>query len=217
MHEVEEASERAASLTRQLLAFSRKQIIEPKVVSSPNRLLGDLRKLLGTIDRRGTSTSNGSSTRIPPRFVWDPGQIEQVHRQFCVVNARDAMPYGGRLCIETGQTSCSNRNLLKRRFNLDGGKYVFISVQDNGHGMDEETASPNLRTVSSRPRETTKAPAWVWRRSSASSASIKEPSKWRASWKSARRSVSYLPDGRRRSAGPWKTVREMVELPPVKG
>jgi signal transduction histidine kinase/ActR/RegA family two-component response regulator len=133
--QIMKAGERAATLTRQLLAFSRRQVLQPKVLDV-NRLIGTLtamlRRLIGEdIDlrldlRQGLGQVNA-----------DPGQIEQVLMNL-VVNARDAMPRGGTLTIETANVNL-DVNYTRTHVTLKPGPYVMIAVSDTGVGMDENT------------------------------------------------------------------------------
>lgn len=132
--EIMNASEKAASLTRQLLAFSRKQVIRPEIVdlTEISASIGKiLPRLLGEdIDLR---LVRGSNLR---RIKADPGQIEQVIMNL-VVNARDAMPKGGNLTVETGNVEFSESDA--RYHGVNPGKYVLLAVSDTGIGMDAET------------------------------------------------------------------------------
>ncbi|MGH9317068.1 MAG: PAS domain-containing protein, partial [Thermoanaerobaculia bacterium] len=133
--EIKKAGEHAAALTRQLLAFSRKQIIEPRVLDL-NAAVSDaskmLRRLIGENIEFVTMLDAG-----PGRVRADAGQIEQVLVNLAV-NARDAMPHGGRLAIETKNIEFYEpypSAYLKAR----PGPYVALSVTDSGFGMDPET------------------------------------------------------------------------------
>ncbi|HYU47581.1 MAG TPA: PAS domain S-box protein, partial [Terriglobales bacterium] len=132
---IQQAAERAATLTRQLLAFSRKQLLELKVVEV-NTVIEDIEQLLRPLIGENIELA----TRLSPdagRTRADAGQIEQVIMNL-VVNAKDAMPQGGRITL---QSSCVTvQNFHEQRFILPG-PYVVISVSDTGHGMDEETQS----------------------------------------------------------------------------
>ncbi|MCM3871113.1 MAG: PAS domain S-box protein [Pyrinomonadaceae bacterium] len=134
IEEIKKASDRASSLTRQLLAFSRKQILQPKVLDL-NTVVSDLDKML----RRLISEDIDLLTITDPglaKVKADPGQIEQVLLNL-VVNARDAMPEGGKLTIET-----SNAVLSKDYARLHGvpaGPYIMLAVSDTGCGMDAAT------------------------------------------------------------------------------
>ena len=138
MEEVKKAADRASGLTRQLLAFSRRQFVAPKVFEV-NALVtnmdGMLRRLLGEdiIELCLELKAHVGSIRA------DPGQIEQVIMNLAV-NARDAMPTGGRLTIET-QTVTLAQGGVSEVPGLDPGSYVRVSVRDTGLGMDEETQS----------------------------------------------------------------------------
>ncbi len=135
--EIQAAAQRASSLTRQLLAFSRKQVLQPRVldlnnvVEDMNRML---RRLIGENIELVTLTSPGLG-----QVKADPGQIEQVILNLAI-NARDAMPYGGRLVIQTQnvQIGPSSPPALS---DLREGEYVLLSVADTGQGMDEHARS----------------------------------------------------------------------------
>ena len=135
--EVRKAGERAASLTRQLLAFSRQQVLQPHVLDL-NAVVGDLARML----RRLIGSDIEFAVQLDPltnRIKADQGQIEQVVMNL-VVNARDAMPEGGRLTVST-------RNVELRAFDAaevpgaDPGQYVELIVTDTGTGMDGATLS----------------------------------------------------------------------------
>jgi PAS domain S-box-containing protein len=132
---IQQAADRAATLTRQLLAFSRKQLLELKVVDV-NTVIEDMEQLLRPLIGEDIELV----THLAPeagRTRADAGQIEQVIMNL-VVNAKDAMPQGGRITL---QTSCVTvENFHEQRF-IVPGRYVVISVSDTGHGMDEETQS----------------------------------------------------------------------------
>jgi PAS domain S-box-containing protein len=134
--EIKIAGERAAALTRQLLAFSRKQIVQPKVLDL-NKLLTGIEKMLVRLIGEDIEI-----LMIPESALWkieiDPGQMEQVIMNL-VVNAKDAMPIGGKLTIET-----ANMDLDDSYFSEHGvveerpGSYVMLAVSDTGIGMDKE-------------------------------------------------------------------------------
>jgi PAS domain S-box-containing protein len=132
---IDEAAQRAAELTRQLLAFSRKQIIEMKVINL-NRLINNLQKMLirliGEDIELQTILSNGIDN-----ISADSGQIEQIVVNL-VVNARDAMPEGGKLTIETSNVEL-DEIYCKQHVNAQPGTYVMLTICDNGIGMDEKT------------------------------------------------------------------------------
>jgi PAS domain S-box-containing protein len=131
------AAERAAGLTRQLLAFSRKQIAAPERVDL-NQVIrgmeGMLRRLLGE-DLDLVADPQAS----PCPVVVDVGQIEQMLLNLAV-NARDAMPNGGRLTIET-RTLNLDESYVREHAGVQPGPYVMLAVSDTGCGMDEETLS----------------------------------------------------------------------------
>ena len=137
LEEIRKAASRAAALTRQLLMFSRKHVLEP-VVLDVNAVVADLermlRRLIGEDVELTTSLMAGSA------FVKaDRGQLEQILMNL-VVNARDAMPEGGRLRIATGAVTAGGAD--QARFpGVAPGEYVVIEVQDTGTGMDTATLS----------------------------------------------------------------------------
>lgn len=138
MEEVKKAADRASGLTRQLLAFSRRQFIAAKVLDL-NALVanmdGMLRRLIGE-DIVELCTELDS---LAGAIKADPGQVEQVIMNL-VVNARDAMPKGGRLTIESKNVTIEKGARLDA-VGVEPGSYVLLSVRDTGHGMDAETRS----------------------------------------------------------------------------
>jgi PAS domain S-box-containing protein len=135
--EVLKAAERAASLTGQLLAFSRKQVVHSQVLNINNVIRGTekmLRRLIG--EDVELSTSFDDSLR---NVSADPGQIEQVIMNLAV-NARDAMPRGGKLTIRTSNVTVDQSSTFRNR-TLAVGDYVMLSVSDDGVGMSEEVRS----------------------------------------------------------------------------
>jgi two-component system, cell cycle sensor histidine kinase and response regulator CckA len=133
--EINNAGHRAASLTRQLLAFSRKQVIQPtvldlnSVVSETERML---QRLIGE-DIKITVIRAPDLDRIEA----DLGQIDQILMNLAV-NARDAMPQGGRLMIETANAELDETAAIRYPY-VKPGRYVVLSVSDSGCGMDKET------------------------------------------------------------------------------
>jgi two-component system cell cycle sensor histidine kinase/response regulator CckA len=133
--EIRHAGLRAAELTRQLLAFSRRQVLAPKVldvnavVANMDRML---RRLLGEDVELATSRDPAAGT-----VNADPGQLEQVLLNLAV-NARDAMPGGGRLSIGTTRVTLHEEH-VERRHRMPAGDYVCLAVADTGVGMDETT------------------------------------------------------------------------------
>ncbi|HTX14397.1 MAG TPA: ATP-binding protein [Candidatus Baltobacteraceae bacterium] len=133
--QIRKAADRAASLTRQMLAFSRKQALQPKVLSV-NALVDDLGKLLKRLmpeDIEVVFRPDASLGRVKA----DAGQLEQVLMNLSV-NARDAMPRGGRLTIETQDVTVTPE-FARARPPLEPGDYVKLAVIDTGIGMSAET------------------------------------------------------------------------------
>jgi two-component system cell cycle sensor histidine kinase/response regulator CckA len=133
--EIIKASERAASLTRQLLAFSRKQVLQPEVLDLNTRLADT-----ATMLRRLIGEDIELVTELDPAICLvkvDSGQMEQVLMNL-VVNARDAMPKGGRLVISTARTNLEKAEGSSRP-DVEPGPYVLLTVSDTGCGMDQAT------------------------------------------------------------------------------
>src|SRR5438034_7410333 len=129
--EIRRSAERAAGLTRQLLAFSRQQVLQPKVVDL-NALVLDMDKLL----RRLIGEDVELSTALDPtlgRVTADPGQLEQVILNLAV-NARDAMPKGGKLSLETRNVALDEK-YSRAYTEVTPGDYVRIAVSDTGGGI----------------------------------------------------------------------------------
>jgi CheY-like chemotaxis protein len=134
--EIHKAGERAASLTQQLLAFSRQQLLEPRVVDL-NQVLRGLNEMLGRLLGEDVELRVKLDPQLGKILV-DPSQLEQVVLNL-VVNARDAMPNGGQLSVST-----SNVEVASHRVSSSGlapGSYVILSVRDTGTGMDQATTS----------------------------------------------------------------------------
>lgn len=135
--EVDAAASRASALTRQLLAFSRRQVLEARPLSlnaCVENMKTMLQRLIGEHIELRASLNPAAGTVLA-----DPGQIEQVIMNLAV-NARDAMPNGGTLTMSTGNIDVDG---VKTRLSADiaPGQYVYIAVSDTGHGMDESTCS----------------------------------------------------------------------------
>jgi two-component system cell cycle sensor histidine kinase/response regulator CckA len=135
LEEIARASDRAAALTRQLLAFSRKQVLEPKILDL-NAIVVDMEKMLHRLLPANIELVTGLSHDIG-QIKADPGQIEQVLLNL-VVNARDAMPEGGRLVVETGNTDL-DETYCQSHAEVSAGPYVVLTVSDTGTGMSPET------------------------------------------------------------------------------
>ncbi|MCE5250906.1 PAS domain S-box protein [bacterium] len=135
MIEIKSTAERAAELTRQLLAFSRRQIIEPRIINL-NEIIFNMDKMI-----RRLIGENIELVLLPFEKLWsvkiDPGQLEQVLTNIAV-NARDAMTEGGKLSIETSNITLDEESVKDQQY-MSPGNYVMISVIDTGIGMDEET------------------------------------------------------------------------------
>lgn len=149
VEEVQKAADRAASLTRQLLAFSRQQVLAPRVL--------DLNQVIRNMDRllhRLLGDDIDLTINLDPnlgRAKTDPGQIEQVVMNLAV-NARDAMPKGGKLTIETVNLEL-DESYVREHVAVKPGPYVMIAVSDTGVGMTEE-----IRSRIFEPFFTTKEP-----------------------------------------------------------
>jgi signal transduction histidine kinase/sensor domain CHASE-containing protein/ActR/RegA family two-component response regulator len=134
VEQVEKAADRAASLTRQLLAFSRKQVLQPRVLDM-NEVVAGMIKMFSRVIGENIEMTFVPGSNLG-RVKADPGQIEQVLLNL-VVNARDAMPNGGRLTIETSNTELDKSYMAKHV--IQPGPYVMLTVTDTGCGMDMET------------------------------------------------------------------------------
>jgi two-component system, cell cycle sensor histidine kinase and response regulator CckA len=134
---IQQASDRATTLTRQLLAFSRKQLLELKVVDV-NSIVADMERLLRPLIGENVELV----AKLAPEAGFtraDVGQLEQVLMNL-VVNAKDAMPAGGKLTIETQNIVVDESHRRSQTF-IRPGHYVTLSVSDTGTGMDKETQS----------------------------------------------------------------------------
>ena len=131
------AADRATTLTRQLLAFSRKQLLELKIVDV-NAIVKDMQRLLNPLIGENVELL----TVLAPEATYtraDAGQLEQVLMNL-VVNAKDAMPVGGKVTIQTGAIVVDEKHRRSPQF-IRPGQYITLSVSDTGTGMDKETQS----------------------------------------------------------------------------
>ena len=133
---IRKAGEQAATLTRQLLAFSRKQMMQPKVIDL-NDLVLDMEKLLRRVIGERFELRSEPDAK-DGRVRADPSQVEQVVLNLGV-NARDAMPTGGKLVIRTENVRLDEKAAREIEPSLPPGDYVVLSVIDNGTGMDQDT------------------------------------------------------------------------------
>jgi two-component system, cell cycle sensor histidine kinase and response regulator CckA len=133
--EIEKASQRAVSLTRQLLAFSRQQVLEPTILNL-NTLVSDMEKMLPRLIGEDIQLNLMLDSTIG-QVKADPGQIEQVVMNLAV-NARDAMPDGGKLTIQTANAEIDAAFAREHQGSIPG-QYVMLAVTDTGTGMDPET------------------------------------------------------------------------------
>ncbi len=133
--EIRKAGERAASLTHQLLAFSRQQVLQPQILDL-NALVNDMGKMLTRLIGMHIELTTNLATELG-QVKAEQSQIEQVIVNL-VVNARDAMPEGGQLLIETSNLDV-NENLASSLTFLQPGPYVLLTVTDTGIGMDANT------------------------------------------------------------------------------
>jgi len=135
LEEIKKAGERATSLTRQLLAFSRQQVLQPKILNLDTVVIDMekmLRRIIGEhIDLRAVLEPALGNVNA------DPGQIEQIILNLAV-NARDSMPKGGKLTIETDNVYL-DEEYAQNHVGAQAGPHVMLAVSDNGHGMSQET------------------------------------------------------------------------------
>jgi PAS domain S-box-containing protein len=132
---IEQAAEKAANLTMQLLAFSRRQVVQPRVVDVNGAVTAIdplLRRLIGEQVELRLALDPAAG-----RILADPGQLDQILMNL-VVNARDAMPEGGRVTIETGNV-VFDEGYSMEHFAVEPGPFVLLAVSDTGQGMDRET------------------------------------------------------------------------------
>jgi signal transduction histidine kinase len=132
--EIRKASERAASLTHQLLAFSRKQVLQPRVLDL-NAVVADTEKMLKRLIGEDIALATALADRLPAVLV-DEGEWQQIIVNLAV-NARDAMPAGGTLTVRTREVKLEGDD-LRAMPQMPAGRYVLLEVSDNGVGMDPD-------------------------------------------------------------------------------
>jgi two-component system, cell cycle sensor histidine kinase and response regulator CckA len=135
--EVEKAGQRAAELTKQLLAFSRKQVLQPKILDL-NQVITGIKRMLGRLIGEDIELSTRLSADLG-KVRADPGQIEQIIMNLAV-NARDAMPQAGKLTIETENVELQEV-YSQAHLAVKPGAYVVLAFSDTGIGIDKETQS----------------------------------------------------------------------------
>jgi two-component system, cell cycle sensor histidine kinase and response regulator CckA len=133
--QIQKASNRAVAMTRQLLAFSRMQVLQPSVLDL-NAVISEMGKMLPRLIGEHIEYTFTPEPKLATVKA-DPGQIEQVLMNLAV-NSRDAMPEGGKLFVRTANISLSAAEAAKRPA-MGPGEYVLVSVSDTGEGMNEET------------------------------------------------------------------------------
>jgi PAS domain S-box-containing protein len=133
--QIERAGERAMALTRQLLTFSRRQVVKPELLD-PVRLLADMQKMLERLIRDDVRLRITAGPDVPP-ILADAGQFEQVIINL-VVNARDAMPEGGQVTVHTSRVDL-DETYIAMQPEAHAGPHVLIAVSDTGTGMDAQT------------------------------------------------------------------------------
>jgi CheY-like chemotaxis protein len=135
LEQIQQAGERAATLTRQLLAFSRKQVLQPRVLSL-NHIVTNVEMMLQRLIGEDVKLTTALAPTLAPVRA-DPGQIEQMIVNLAV-NARDAMPHGGQLTIATANIDLDT-NYARQNVGVKAGAYVLLRVSDTGTGMDAST------------------------------------------------------------------------------
>jgi two-component system cell cycle sensor histidine kinase/response regulator CckA len=135
IEEIHKAGVRAADLTRQLLTFSRQQVVLSKVVDL-NQIIAGMERLVGRLLGADVEVTLLPAARLG-KVKADPGQIEQIVMNL-VVNARDAMPQGGRLTVQTNNMEL-DEHYASEHLGVTAGPHVMLAVTDTGIGMDKET------------------------------------------------------------------------------
>src|SRR4029450_1904018 len=142
VEEIHEAARRAAELTKQLLAFSRRQALQPQVLDL-NRVLREVQRVVGRLLREDITLEVACGEGLR-QIRADPSQLQQIILNL-VVNARDAMPLGGRLVLATRNVEI-DAEFVARHPGVNPGTYVALSVQDTGVGMDADTVDNCFET-----------------------------------------------------------------------
>ncbi len=135
LEQIQKAADRAVSMTRQLLAFSRMQVLQPQVLDL-NTTISEMSKMIPRLIGENIEFSFLPEPNLA-RVLADPGQVEQVFLNLAV-NARDAMPDGGKLSVQTRNVTIGETE-ARQRPPMSPGEYVLLSVADSGHGMSAET------------------------------------------------------------------------------
>jgi PAS domain S-box-containing protein len=137
VEEIRKAGKRAASLTRQLMAFSRKQVLQPKVLNL-NTIISNVGNLLKRLIGADIELDTFLMEELGSVKA-DPGQVEQILMNLAI-NSRDAMPGGGKLTLETSNLEI-NEDYIREKAIVHAGQYVTLAVSDTGCGMDDATRS----------------------------------------------------------------------------
>jgi signal transduction histidine kinase/CheY-like chemotaxis protein len=135
VEQIQKAADRAVSMTRQLLAFSRMQVLQPRVLDL-NATISEMNKMIPRLIGEHIEFGFTPEPKVATVLA-DPGQIEQVFLNLAV-NARDAMPSGGKLIVRTSNVTMGEAE-ARQKPPMSPGDYVLLSVSDTGHGMDAET------------------------------------------------------------------------------
>jgi len=162
LDEIKKAACRSRDTTHQLLAFSRKQVILPRAVDL-NALVEDARNALLRLIGEDIDL-----VFVPGEGLWnvvlDPSQVEQTLVNL-IVNARDALPDGGRITVQTANVEIDDA-YCREHLDAKPGDYVVLSVSDDGSGMDDETLAHIFEPFFST-KKVARAPGWAWPRSTA--------------------------------------------------
>ncbi|MDO8806452.1 MAG: response regulator [Elusimicrobiota bacterium] len=137
VEEIKKAGQRAAALTRQLLIFSRRQVLQPKVLDV-NHIIQGVKTMLGRLIGENIKLT-ALTSKVPPLIKADHGYMEQVLLNLSV-NARDAMPKGGKLTLEASIVRMDEAH-IHRHGTVEPGNYILLSVSDTGTGMSTDTQS----------------------------------------------------------------------------